>query len=95
MAFEKDTVTKIAKLARLRISDAERDALFADLSGILSFVAKLDKVNTDGVEPMTAVVDMGLRQRADDVTDGGYPERVLANGPETQMDFFTVPKVVE
>ncbi|HMA49960.1 MAG TPA: Asp-tRNA(Asn)/Glu-tRNA(Gln) amidotransferase subunit GatC, partial [Magnetospirillaceae bacterium] len=55
----------------------------------------LGEVNTDGVAPMASVAHMNLPRRADEVTDGGYPERVLANAPDAMDGFYTVPKVVE
>jgi aspartyl-tRNA(Asn)/glutamyl-tRNA(Gln) amidotransferase subunit C len=52
-------------------------------------------VNVDGVEPMTSVVHQEMKKRADVVTDGGYPEKVVANAPASDDNFFMVPKVVE
>lgn len=66
-----------------------------DLNRILGFVEQLSTLDTADVEPMTAVVPHGLRQRDDVVTDGQVREKVLANAPETAEGFFVVPKVVE
>jgi len=95
MALDRATVAKVATLARIRLEEAELEPLAAELSKILTFVEQLDQVDTTGVEPMASVVQMDLPQRADAVTDGGYPEKVLANGPRTENGFFAVPKVVE
>ncbi len=59
------------------------------------FVDQLSEANVDGVEPMTSVAPMTLRRREDKVTDGEYPEKIVANAPLAEDDFFMVPKVVE
>ena len=95
MSLDKATVLHIARLARIALKDDEVEPLADELSGILAFVEKLDQVNTDDVEPMTSVVEMSLRRRVDDVTDGGQADAALANAPERADSFFTVPKVIE
>ncbi|MTJ84312.1 MAG: Asp-tRNA(Asn)/Glu-tRNA(Gln) amidotransferase subunit GatC [Telmatospirillum sp.] len=95
MSLDKDTVRNIANLARLEVREDELDHLAGELSNILQFVEQLAEVNTDGVAPMTSVCQMELPRRADEVTDGNYPEKVLANAPERIDGFFVVPKVVE
>jgi aspartyl-tRNA(Asn)/glutamyl-tRNA(Gln) amidotransferase subunit C len=95
MSIDTDTARKVAKLARIRVEEADLPALAADLSGILGFMEQLNEVDVTGIEPMTSVTPMRLARRADVVTDGGYPERVLANAPDAREGFFAVPKVVE
>lgn len=95
MSLDKATVRTIAHLARIEVADEELDHLAGELSNIIGFVEQLAEVNTDGVEPMTSVTNLVLPRRVDAVTDGGYPERVLANAPERFDGFFLVPKVVE
>ena len=95
MAVDKDTVLRIARLARIRIGEAEAEALTGELSNILDWVEQLDEVETEGVAPMTSVVAMRPPLRADAVTDGGQAEAVVKNAPEAAHDFFVVPKVVE
>ncbi len=95
MQVDEDTVRRIARLARIKVSDAEAKALEGELSGILDWVKQLDEVDVGGVEPMTRVMPMTLKQREDVVTDGGITGQVLANAPQRQDDFFVVPKVVE
>ena len=85
----------LAKLARIGRSDAEIEALVPELNNILGWVEQLGEVNTDGVEPLTAVIDQKLRLRDDVVTDGDIRDEVLANAPEAQHGFFAVPKVIE
>ena len=95
MALDKDAVAEIAKLARLRVGDDELEHLAGELSRILGWVEQLSEVDVEGIEPMTSVVEMPLKARADEVTDGGYAERVLANAPQSADGFFLVPKVIE
>ncbi len=95
MSLTREDVQKIAFLARIRIADDEQDALAGELNNIIGWVEQLSEVDTDGVEPMTSVAEMSLAQRADNVSDGDVPEKVLANAPDREGDFYTVPKVVE
>ncbi len=95
MSLDAATVRRIAKLARLRVTDAEIARLQTELSGILAWIEQLDEVDVTGVAPLTGAAQMALRLREDVVDDGGYPEALLANAPERAGDFFTVPKVVE
>ncbi|MCE9507501.1 MAG: Asp-tRNA(Asn)/Glu-tRNA(Gln) amidotransferase subunit GatC [Alphaproteobacteria bacterium] len=95
MSIDKNTVKKVARLARIRISDDEVDVLSGELSKILAMIGQLNEVKTDGVEPMTSVIEMQMPEREDKVTDGGIPEKILANAPEQTAGFFVVPKVVE
>jgi aspartyl-tRNA(Asn)/glutamyl-tRNA(Gln) amidotransferase subunit C len=95
MSVTSQQVRHIAKLARIGMSDAEIEALVPELNNILGWVEQLGEVNTDGVEPLTAVIDLKLRLRDDVVTDGNIRDEVLANAPEAQHGFFAVPKVIE
>lgn len=95
MALDTDTVRRIAHLARIHIPEEELEALAGELSNIIGWVEQLAEVDTAGVEPMTSVVETTLKQRDDVVTDGGYPDKILANAPDATDGFFTVPKVVE
>jgi len=95
MSLDKATVRSIATLARIEVAEDELEPLAGELSNIIGFVEQLSEVDTTGVEPMTSVADLELPRRQDVVTDGGYPEKVLANAPERFEDFFLVPKVVE
>jgi aspartyl-tRNA(Asn)/glutamyl-tRNA(Gln) amidotransferase subunit C len=95
MSIDKNTVTKIARLARIKVTEDEKEVLTKELSSILTMIAELDKVNTDGVEPLTSVVQMQLFEREDVVTDGAMQDKILVNAPEQAAGFFVVPKVVE
>ena len=95
MSVDAATVKRIGRLARIRIEEGEVAKYQDELNAILGFVAQLDEVDVAGVEPMTSVTPMKLRRREDKVTDGGYPEKIVANAPLTEDNFFMVPKVVE
>ncbi len=100
MSVTRETVAKIASLARIRMDEQSLDHMVPELNAILDWVEQLGEVDTSGVEPMTAVIPNTLRLR-DDVTDadpltgGGMREAVLANAPAAEHGFFGVPKVIE
>jgi aspartyl-tRNA(Asn)/glutamyl-tRNA(Gln) amidotransferase subunit C len=95
MSVNPEQVRHIAKLARIAMSDEELEKLVPELNVIIGWVEQLGEVNTDGVEPLTAVIDQKLRLREDEVTDGNIRDKILANAPEPQHGFFAVPKVIE
>ena len=95
MSVTPDQVRHIARLARIAMSDEEIAALAPELNNILGWVEQLGEVDTEGVEPLTAVIDQKLRLRDDVVTDGNYRDAVLANAPAADHGFFAVPKVIE
>ena len=95
MSVDSATVRRIAHLARISVSDDEIAPLQNELNAILAFVEQLNEVDVSQVEPMTSVTPMQLRQREDKVTDGHYPNKIVANAPLTEDHFFLVPKVVE
>ena len=95
MSVDIATVKRVARLARIAVSDAEAAGLQSELNTILGFVEQLNEVDVTGVEPMTSVVAMAMKQRDDVVTAGGEAEKVLANAPVHEKEFFVVPKVVE
>jgi aspartyl-tRNA(Asn)/glutamyl-tRNA(Gln) amidotransferase subunit C len=95
MALDKATVAKVAHLARIRMTEAELEPMAEELNRILAWVEQLGELDTADVPPMTSATAQGLRWRPDVVTEGGDPERVLANAPAGAGGFFAVPKVVE
>jgi aspartyl-tRNA(Asn)/glutamyl-tRNA(Gln) amidotransferase subunit C len=95
MSVDADTVRRIAHLARIKVAEDEIEHLRSELNSILAFVEQLSEVDVTGVEPMTSVIPMEMKKRADVVTDGGDPEAVLSNAPAREGNFFVVPKVVE
>lgn len=93
--MDKQTVIKVAKLARLKVTDDQAEALATNLGGIFKWIEQLNEVKTDGVEPMTSVVQQAAYRRPDVVTDGHRQADITANAPESAEGFFVVPKVVE
>ena len=95
MAIDAATVKKVARLARIRVADAELEPLAGELSTILAWIEQLNEVDTEGVAPMASTEAVKLPMREDVVTDGGDPQVILANAPKADRNFFVVPKVVE
>ena len=95
MQVDEATVRRIARLARIEVSDAEAKGLEKELSGILDWVKQLDEVDTSAVEPMTRVVAQKLKMRDDVVTDGNIADAITATAPLAEDHYFVVPKVVE
>jgi aspartyl-tRNA(Asn)/glutamyl-tRNA(Gln) amidotransferase subunit C len=95
MSIDTRTAAHVAHLARIRVEEDELPALAEEFNRILGFIEELNEVDVEGVEPMVSVTPMRLKRRADVVTDGGMPEKVLSNAPDAREGFFAVPKVVE
>lgn len=95
MSVDKDTVRRVAMLARLAMDEEHLSSLVGELNQILAWVEQLNEVDIEGVEPLTSVVHQRLKMREDVVTDGGYPEDLMSNAPHSDDNFFVVPKVVE
>ena len=95
MSVDRATVHRIARLARIAITDAEAERLEKELSGILDWVAQLDELDTSNVEPMTRVMPMTMKKREDEVTDGYCADDILKNAPRVDDHYFVVPKIVE
>lgn len=99
MSVDKETVRKAAKLARIAVPEERLEPLAGELTGILAWIEQLNEVDVDGVEAMASTVEVALPLRddvlADGPTGGGQPEKVVANAPKTEDNFFLVPKVVE
>jgi aspartyl-tRNA(Asn)/glutamyl-tRNA(Gln) amidotransferase subunit C len=95
MSVDSATVKRVAHLARISVSDDEAEGLRGELNAILGFVEQLNEVDISGVEPMTSVLPMAMKKRADEVTETGRAEGILANAPARADHYFLVPKVVE
>jgi len=95
MSVDSATVRRIAHLARIKVSENDVPHLQNELNAILAFVEELRSVDVEGVEPMNSVMPMPMKKRADIVTDGSIPEKIVANAPASDDHFFVVPKVVE
>ena len=95
MPIDKDIVTQVSNLARIKINNDQLSTISNELESVIEWIDTLNEVNTDGVEPIANVSGQKLPLREDKVTDGGYSEKILNNAPEKESGFFVVPKVVE
>ncbi len=95
MEFDKKSLLKLGKLARISISDDKLNNLSKDLNSILEFVDQLKEIKTDQVDPTSNSLNQKLEVRDDKVDTKNSTEDILENAPEKEMDFFVVPKVIE
>ena len=95
MSVDTATVRRVARLARIKVTNDEAERMTNELNSILGFVEQLNEVDVADVEPMTSVVSVKLRRRQDVVTDGEDAAAVTANAPVSEDNFYLVPKVVE
>jgi aspartyl-tRNA(Asn)/glutamyl-tRNA(Gln) amidotransferase subunit C len=95
MSVDKDTVRRIARLARIKVAEERLEPMVAELNGIFQWVEMLNEVKVDGVPAMTSVVAQKLRWRKDEVSDGNVADGLMRNAPDSEENFFVVPKVVE
>ncbi len=95
MSVDLATVKRVAKLSRIAVSEEDAVRMVGELNGILGFVEQLNEVDVSGAEPMTSVVPVAMKKRADVITDGAKAADIVANAPASDENFFVVPKVVE
>ena len=95
MSIDTKTAGRVAKLARIKVEEADLPALAQEFTNILGFIEQLNEVDVEGVAPMTSVTPQRLYRRDDAVTDGDQQAAVLANAPDAREGFFAVPMVVE
>ena len=95
MAIDLKTVKHISKLARISLTDEKAKKLASDLNSIFEFIEKLNKLNTDKVEPLSSIAETTLKLRNDEVKSKNIRDQILKNSPNENKDFFVVPKVVE
>ena len=95
MSIDKDTVKHISKLARISLDEKKIDSLSKDLTSIMKFIEKLNKVNTDKITPLTSIINASLKSRKDEIKDEKIRDQILKNSPEKNDEFFVVPKVIE
>ncbi len=95
MSVDITTVKRVARLARIAVSEKDAERMTGELNTILGFVEQLNEVDVRDVEPMTSVTPMAMKKREDIVTDGNKAADIVANAPATEENFFLVPKVVE
>jgi len=95
MPLSLEEVHRVAELARIGISDAEARAVQSQLNDIFELIGQMQRVNTDGIEPMSHGQDMKLRLRDDVKTEGDQREQFLSVAPEKEQGLYLVPKVIE
>jgi len=95
MSIDKDTVKHISKLARISLEGKKIDILSKDLTSIMKFIEKLNKINTDKIKPLSSIIEASLKSRKDEIKDGKIRDQILKNSPEKNEEFFVVPKVIE
>ena len=95
MSIDKNTVKHISKLARISLDESKINNLSKDLSSIMTFIEKLNELNTDKTTPLTSIINTSLKTREDEVKDGKIRDQILKNSPEKNEEFFVVPKVIE
>lgn len=93
--IDRQQVRKVAKLARLELSEAEIEEFTGQLGAILEYVEKMNELDTAGVEPLAHCLPIANVFRADDVRESLGTEKTLANAPERDGSFFKVPKILE
>jgi len=95
MKINRELVDKVAKLARLEIKDDQASKLMQEMNEIISWVEKLEDVDTDGVEPLRGMSMEVNKFRKDEVRNELPHDQALVNAPKKDKDFFKVPKVIE
>jgi aspartyl-tRNA(Asn)/glutamyl-tRNA(Gln) amidotransferase subunit C len=95
MKFNKESLLKLGKLAKLSIKDDKLESLSADLSSIVKFIDRLQEINTEEIEPTSNSLDQNLILREDIAININTSDEVLENAPEKDLNFYSVPKVIE
>ena len=95
MKFEKDSLLKLGKLSKIQIDENKLQSLSSDLGSILKFIDRLQAINTDNVDPTSNSLDQSLVMRDDVALDINSAKEILENAPQKELDFFSVPKVIE
>lgn len=90
-----ETIEYVGILAKLELSDEEKEQAKADMGSMLDYIDKLNELDTKGVEPMSHVFPVNNVFREDIVTNGDDKEKILANAPEQKDGAFVVPKTVD
>ncbi|HCN84152.1 MAG TPA: Asp-tRNA(Asn)/Glu-tRNA(Gln) amidotransferase GatCAB subunit C [Sphingobacteriaceae bacterium] len=95
MKLSNDTITKIAHLSRLEVNDAEKGTLLKDMNNILSFMEKLNELNTEGVEPLIYLTDEVNVLREDEIKQEITVKEALHNAPKQDGKYFQVARMIE
>ena len=95
MDIDKKLVKKIATLSRIKIQEKEVEKFSKELSKIITWVEKLNEVDTKNISPTTNPSDIKIPFRKDEIKDGKIKDKILKNAPEHKGGYFIVPKVIE
>ena len=95
MEFNKNSLLKLGKLSKIKIDDNKLSSLSKDLGSILNFIDRLQSLDTEEVDPTSNSLDQSLVMRDDIAIDKNSANEILENAPEKELDFFSVPKVIE
>ena len=95
LKLDTNTINKIAKLARIKLSEQESKDLLKDMNSILDWVEQLNEVDTDKIEPLANISSSSLPKRKDQAEDINSSDEILQNSPDKLEGYFAVPKVVE
>ena len=95
MEFDKNSLLKLGKLSKIKIDDDKLLSLSKDLGSILNFIDRLQSIDTEEVDPTSNSLNQSLVMRDDIAIDKNSANEILENAPEKELDFFSVPKVIE
>jgi len=95
MTIDKETVEKVAHLARLELAEDEKEKMIADMNKILGFMDKLNEIDTSGIEPLVYMTSEINVVREDVVKQDITHEEALLNAPKHDEDYFLVAKVID
>ena len=95
MEFDKDSLYKLGKLSKIQIDESKLKSLSSDLGSIIEFIDRLKSIDTENVDPTSNSLDQSLVMRDDIASDANSANEILENAPQKELDFFSVPKVIE
>ena len=95
MKFDKDSLYKLGKLSKIQIDESKLKSLSSDLGSIIEFIDRLKSIDTENVDPTSNSLDQSLVMREDIASDVNTANEILENAPQKELDFFSVPKVIE
>ena len=95
MKFDKDSLYKLGKLSKIQIDESKLKSLSSDLGSIIEFIDRLKSIDTETVDPTSNSLDQSLVMREDIASDVNTANEILENAPQKELDFFSVPKVIE
>ena len=95
MEFDKASLYKLGKLSKIQIDESKLKSLSSDLGSIIEFIDRLKSIDTENVDPTSNSLDQSLVMREDIASDVNTANEILENAIQKELDFFSVPKVIE